>query len=457
MRRGPAAALALGATLLIAALIAGRQSHPERGPVFLIVLDTLRADHLSQYGYDLETSPALAQLTARSTRFEAAYAPTSWTRASVSSLMTGMSPLRHGVGRSERLAGGAWTLAEAFAGAGWRTGGFSLNPNVSDQTGLDQGFEDFPALWRSRAVGYRHAAAGTRAALDWLDEGSADAFVFLLLMNAHGPYRVPRGRESTLLGRPPTTGFAYYGSIMDQVMRGGRASRRQAVGPRTLQSLNEQYDTAIRYTTDTVGSLLGALEERGLYDRSTIVLTSDHGEELFDHGGFSHGYSLYDEVLHVPLWIKLPGQREAAVVRDRVSLLDIFPTLAAVHDLEPPPAADGRSLLPLIGGEHREERAELYSIDWPGRCVASALVRWPWKLIQVESSYEGLRDATLLYDLSADPGEREDRAGAEPERVADMGEELAERGRALRDGRWSEPAEREEGFEERLRALGYVE
>jgi len=457
-----AAAVAAGAAWL------GLQDAPESsasGPVILVVIDTLRADHLSQYGYDLDTSPGLAAFAAQSTRFENAYAPTSWTRASVTSIMTGMNPLRHGVHRQEKVADRAWTLADAFAEKGWATGGFSLNPNVSDETGLDQGFDHFPELWRSNTAAYKHMTAGTKEALAWLDEdvdraAGEQPFLFFLPMNAHGPYRVPDGREDDLLGRAPRIGFDYYGTTMQAIMRGGDADRRVAVSQVMLESLEQQYDTAIHYTADTLSGFFDDLKARDLYDDATIIITSDHGEELYEHGGFSHGYSLHDEVLHVPLFIKLPGQTGAAVVSQRVGLPDLHPTLVELYELTPAPVSDGRSLVPLLENPAADwpARDEVYAIDWRKRCVAQAVVQWPWKLLYIKRNYDGLRDVSALYDLSVDPGELSDVAADHPERVAAMRAVLAERAAALDDAEhWADAAPKDESIEERLRALGYVE
>ena len=435
------------------------------GPVILVVIDTLRADHLSQYGYDLDTSPGLAGFAAQATRFENAYAPTSWTRASVTSIMTGMNPLRHGVHRQEKVADRTWTMADAFAEKGWATGGFSLNPNVSDETGLDQGFDRFPELWRSNTAAYKDMSAGVKEALAWLDEDvdiseGEQPFLFFLPMNAHGPYRVPHDREDDLLGRRPRVGFEYYGTTMQAIMRDGDPERRGSVSKVMLESLQQQYDTAIHYTADTLGEFFEALKARELYDEATIIVTSDHGEELFEHGGFSHGFSLHDEVLHVPLFIKLPGQTDAATVSRRVALPDLLPTVVELYDLTPAPVGDGRSLVPLLEDPAADwpTRDELYAIDWPKRCVAQAVVQWPWKLLHIERNYDGLRGVSALYDLSADPGELDDVAAAHPERVVAMQAVLEEQVAALdSEDHWADAAPKDESIEERLRALGYVE
>lgn len=196
-------------------------------------------------------------------------------------------------------------------------------------------------------------------------------------MNAHGPYRVPEEHQADLLGRSPRPGFRDYGNAMKAILREGRLGKRQAVGEALLTSLDEQYDTAVRYTLDQLAARFRSLERRGLYDDALIVLTSDHGEELFEHGGFSHGYSLHEELLRVPLSIKLPKQRTGVRVTSRVSLADVTPTVLDAVGLTWTTEAllgDGRSLLPILeprpGAMRRSRPTPSCSSTWTGPSAA---------------------------------------------------------------------------------------
>ena len=398
-----------------------------RPPVILVVVDTLRADHLTQHGYGRATSATLGRLASHSTRFAQCFAPAPWTTPSTASILTGLLPARHGSSRKGiPLADEATSLAEILSAEGYETAAFTLNHNVSRKTRFDQGFEVF-LDFEGKSTDYPDIREMLDQVGTWLEIRRAAPFLLWLQpMNVHGPYRVPKARRSDLLGSPPTPGFRYYGEPMRGILKRGQVELREAVDEAMLRSLVERYDTAIRYTFDELAGLVEDLEERGLYDRSLIVVTSDHGEELFEHGGFSHGYTLHREVLEVPLWIKLPGQREGGVVDELVSTVDVVPTVLDALGLDPRSPLDGRSLLPLIRGDERDgdEPFQIYEVQWPKRCVARAIRMGSWKLVRIEQNYEGVVDAVRLYDLATDPGEDRNVASEHPERVARMTEEL---------------------------------
>jgi arylsulfatase A-like enzyme len=393
----------------------------EDGPdVVLIVLDTLRADRLSQYGYKQATSPGLDRLAATSTRFANAYAPSPWTVPSTTSVLTGQHPLRHGMRHpGDVIASETPMLAEQLRGAGWHTVAWSYNVSVAPKHGYDRGFDQFTSN-TGKVLAYPHAARMTADADEWLKAHPDDpTFLYLQPMNCHGPYKVPKDRQDDLLGRAPGRRFTYYGPVMKAILKGGDLAARDKVSKKTLKSLKEQYDTAIRYETDEVGKLLADLEAAGRYDNALVILTSDHGEELFEHGGFSHGYSLHDEVLHVPLFVKLPGQKEGRVVETAVSTMDITPTILDVLGLAGPPV-DGSSLRAAAAGETVAARDQLFDVDWKKRIVAKGVLSQGWKLIRTVSDYQGRKDHIALFNLAEDPHEKEDLSAVEAMRAADL-------------------------------------
>jgi arylsulfatase A-like enzyme len=197
----------------------------------------------------------------------------------------------------------------------------------------------------------------------------------------------------------------------------GRSELRSRITEAQVRSLVEQYDGSIRYTLEQVANVLALLRAR-VYEGALVVLTSTHGQELFEHGGFGHGHSLHREVLHVPLYIKLPGQREAQLVETPVSLLDVYPTILDALGLPAPPV-DGRSLLPLLRGEPAQERVFLLQQSDGRGTSARGIVDGRYKLIDVEKGYDGARDQRLLYDVLLDPGEARD--------VSEQGPEIVER------------------------------
>lgn len=431
------------------------------GPnVVLIVVDTLRADHLASYGYGLPTDAPLAQLLAQSTRFSDCLAPASWTVPSTASIMTGLHPLHHGVYKhGTELPADAFTMAEAMANRGFRTAGFSHNHNVSALTGFDQGFDSFEAF-DGDATAYPDLSLMTREATRWLEqEVSGRFFLYMQPMNVHGPYMVPEEHQADLLGRAPSPGFAYYGSTMRGILKKGETERRDRVSPAMRTSLVEQYDTAVRYTLGELAEFLAELDDLGYYDSSYVIITADHGEELFEHGGFSHGYSLHDEVLHVPLIVKRPFQRSSAVVDEPVTLQDIFPTLVEELSLPIPAPLDGLSLSPLLNDPTTQlpPRDRVAHVDWKKRCVAQAVQLGELKWIQVDRDYADRQGVTELFDLRTDPGELADVSGHKGEE-AQLLSELLER----RLKEWQELAPDDvrsvldDMDVETLKALGYL-
>lgn len=425
--------------------------------VILIVIDTLRADHMSHYGYSRNTAEALDAFAAQATRFTRAYAPTGWTSPSVASLFTGLFPTRHGLKALGEALPEKWpTLAESLRDHGWTCVGYSYNHNVTIKTRFHRGFSVF-ATDRERRAAYDDISEMMAHARLWIDNGARPFFLYLQPMNVHGPYSVPRRRASALLRRPPSQAFPAYGGVPSRIMKGDVAARGDFT-TQQRQSLIDKYDTAIRYTTDQLGALLARLQKRELYDDSLIVITSDHGEELFDHGGFTHSYSLYDEVLHIPLYIKLPRQTEPRTVNDWVSLVDVHATILDALELPLPPQEDGRSLMPLMRTDAAPREPKLFHVsNREDRFVGRAL-RWKgYKLIEIDKNYEGLMDAVRLFDLKKDPKELHDLSKARPEIVEAYRKEIARLLHAYRGGRAKAKNVLRDMDVQKLKALGYVQ
>lgn len=437
-----------------------RGPRPDGPDVVLVVVDTLRADRLSQTGYERPTSRALDGLAERSTRFSRAFSPAPWTLPAVTSIFTGLLPARHrvdatGSALDERFE----VLPELFARAGWHTAAFSFNPHVSRAAGFGQGFHHFRDVAGATAD-YPDLGQMVDEALRWLREDARRPFLlYLQPMNVHGPYRVPPERRAALLGRPPRAGFTFRGELMEGILRERRLELRDRVGPLIVESLNEQYDTAVHHTAEQLGRLLRALEDDGLFDDALVVFTADHGEELFDRGGFAHGYTLNREVLQVPLWIKLPGQRSGRRSDEPVSLVDLMPTLVDLLGLEGGPEGDGRSLRPVLEGGERSGPARpiLAQTVSPERCDGRSLRENGFELMVIDRSYESEARRVHLYDVRDDPDQRRDLAPEQPERVLRMRARLE----ALYDGFGENAYPRsryrmDPATRESLEALGYL-
>jgi arylsulfatase A-like enzyme len=438
---------------------ADRRGRPN---VVLIVIDTLRPDHLSHYGYPRRTAAGFDRFAAQATRFDEAFSPSSWTAPSAASLHTGTLPARHrlseyGTGLASELV----TLAETLQANGWNTIGHSFNHHVSGKTGFAQGFDEFDDFLGSSQA-YPDVSVMVDRVAAWLaDEPRGPFFLYLHPMNTHGPYRVPAAARRDLLGYLPGRDFVYYGPVMSGILKDGKSAQRAAVDGRVLQSLVDQYDTAIHYSIAQLGRALALLRDAGLYDDSLIIVTADHGEELFDHGGFSHGYSLHRELVHVPLYVKLPGQTAAAAVGTRVSLVDVMPTVLDVLGLPAPAATDGLSLRPLLSGGGAAaafaDRPIVHEVQWAERCIARAILLGRYKLVELARNYEGRHDETLLYDVTLDPTERHDLAGAHPEILGPLRAQLGTTLAQAAAGAVATPEIVIRKLDrERLKALGYL-
>lgn len=425
---------------------------PAPSNVVVVVIDTLRRDHLTQYGYPRATSPALSGLDRESTRYERAYAPSSWTLPSTASIHTGLHPRTHGaITMGDVLESGHDRLAEILRAGGWSTVGLSANVHIGEKTGFARGFDEFRGH-DGTALAYPDVQRLRDDALRWLSErdGSRPFFMYLHPMNVHGPYRVPAHARQSLLGRAPTRDFNYRRQPNNAILN-GKLTDRELVTEPFLVSLSEQYDTAIRYTTDVIGEVFDRLRADGLWDNSWVVVTSDHGEELFDHGGFSHGYSLYEEVVRVPLWVKRPGQKQGSSEQRLTSLTDIFPTIVEGVGLEHD-RVDGINLSRAVPGSRK---LYFHVAGWEVRAVGSAIRSGDLKLISMERNYEGLRDARLLFDLGRDSGEKMNLAGGGTEHPAAK-TLTGELGGYFREISSSTVNVEDELNREALEALGYI-
>jgi len=331
--------------------------------VLLIVLDTVRADRLSLYGYDRETTPNLRRLAERGVRFDRARAAASWTLPSHANMFTAKWPSELGVEGRGWLDGAHPTLAEHLRDSGYATAGFVANPFFcGHESGLSRGFQvyaDYPItpveVVRSSSLGWmlargalrvRAAADGWRTAgsvrdvdldfsrkdaatvsrefLDWLAKSKSASrpfFAFLNFFDAHDPYLLPRGETPQFAPGAPS-------ARESAILRDWQKIDKKALGPEDLRAVRDAYDDCLAALDRRIGALMDALRERGELDRTLLILTSDHGEQFGEHGEFGHGVGLHGEEIHVPLLMSLPGRiPEGLVVPEAVSLRDLPATI----------------------------------------------------------------------------------------------------------------------------------
>ena len=415
--------------------------------VLFLVMDTVRADRLSLHAYKRQTTPNLQRIAARGVRFDHAQATAPWTLPSHASMFTGLWPHQTGVSENRPLDATCPTVAEFLADRGYLTAGFVANTYFCNSWfGLGRGFfhyEDFydedlavsvSETLRSSALGRgvvslahlpaeggrarKTAAQINRDFLDWLSEqdNGRPFFVFLNYFDAHAPYIVPGGCDRHFGRRAETP--AELALLRDWE---SRVKQKVPEGEATLVS--DAYDDCIGYLDSQIGRLMEELESRGLLDNTLVVITSDHGEELGEHGLFGHGRSLYSQEVHVPLVIIAPGgSATGRVVGEPVSLRDLPATfvdlLGYTHDSPFPGESLARYWKPgsgRVGTCPSPAFSEVALRDKvsknPNRAPAW---RGPMQSV-VADGRAYIRNAdgrAELYDIMNDPAELHDLAGS---------------------------------------------
>ncbi len=420
-----------------------------RPGVIVYLIDTLRADHLGAYGYSRPTSPNIDRFAQDAVVFDNARAQSSWTRPTVVSLLTGLAPRSHGVNRREdALSDSVDTVAELLAEAGYATAGYVTNGNAGPNFGLDQGFEEFRHLRESADAPERHRLSDhlNLWLFHWLENRPRDRpfFLYAHATDPHVPYTPPEPFRSRFApGVDPEAGHLEHARAVIQ----GRLPPTE----QTRSDLVDLYDAEIAFNDHHFGQLLERLKELDLYESSLIVLVADHGEEFLDHDGWEHGITLFDEQLHVPLMIKLPGGRGAGQrIGATVSQIDVVPTILDLLGVPPPPTLDGASLLEVTD---RPSFAYLVLADRQMRSIT----RRGWKLILDDSPAP--RDGPLqLFQLGADLREAIELAAQRPferellaQHMRRWELELAQGARAV-----GEQAEIPDELRRQLEALGYL-
>ncbi len=411
-----------------------------RPNVLLIVMDAVRPDHLSCYGYPKATSPNLDRLAREGTLYETCITAGSWTLPSLASLFTGLYQRDHEVSsRNLRLSGSFFTLAEILKSAGYATVGFSANAWVGDFSGLNQGFDEFTDVWRGLddARGDDGAEVCNQWIFDWLETSYNDSrpfFMFVLFFEPHFPYRpppayrekfLPENADRDLLTRlrnwehPREVGYILKVPGME-------------ITPNELLLLESQYNGEIAYMDQRIGELLEELERRKILDNTITILTSDHGEHLGEHGLLDHKMSLYEEVIRVPLIIRYPervpaGQR----IRSQVQNLNLLPTILKLCGVTSPAKQlfDPLPLRASPGGEQRFAFVEFGPPDMFLDVMREAFAefdssRFSRSLKAVRTleqkliwSSDGRHE---LYDLVSDPGETKNLFEKQPELAGKM-------------------------------------
>lgn len=387
MKKGIFRRKALPLTILATAglLLCGCRNNGPSSRIVLIVIDTLRADHLPFYGYGRNTAPFLSTLADRGAVFENAYSPSSWTAPASASIFTSLYPFQHGVvtgilaGRDMkmdilRIPEEVPTLPEIMKKAGYRTYGAANNPNIGEEIGFSRGFDHFAQFSNSEDQEMFARLEG------WSDELGKQKkyFLYIHFNDCHAPYL----RRAPWFEKKNT--------------------------PRETKI--SAYDSEISCVDDKIRRLA----ERCGWDKDTlIIVTADHGEEFREHGGIGHGRTLYAEVINVPMLFVFPDGRFAGKkIGTHVISLDILPTLREYIGGKRGPAEEGMDLMPLLRGREKKaaERCLFSHLLFQNRAgfqkLHRAAIDGEWKHVFVDGGpKKSLRE---LFHLKNDPGDRND-------------------------------------------------
>lgn len=399
--------------------------------VVLIISDGLRADHLGCYGYSRNTSPNIDKFTKEAVLFKNCYTTASWTKPAIASMLTSLYPSIHGV---TTLAGGLSvaipTIADILRDNGYITYGYISNDFLKSDFGFNRGFDFFDdlalasnsffrrvkdSLWRylpayiyikARNIGndkFQTSVSANKRILSWLKRyKNNNFFMFLHCIDTHMPF----------LPSPPYNKMFPYDK-----------------GDKTSEFIS-QYDGEIRFFDGNIRYLLDALKSLGIYDKTMIIITADHGEGFGEHNNYSHGCAIYQELIKIPLIIKYPRMNNRIIteaIEEPVISIDIMPTiLDFLHINHKEMHLDGVSLLPLFNEKGIKYLHRSILIDNPAIMCAdreSIMVRGliknnTWKYILRRKPEEE------LYNLKNDPGELNNLASKEPRVLEEMRREL---------------------------------
>ena len=363
-------------------VLAGTAAAADKPPVIIISIDTLRADHLSTYGYTKIRTPHIDSFGERGTIYTQIDAQVPLTFPSHTSLMTSTYPFENRVEvNGEPVPPGAVTLASILRANGYRTGAFIGSVILNRETGLDQGFDVYDSPFRGGSV-RRDASLVTRAARQWLEKNTGQpVFAFVHLYDLHTPYTLPQ-----VAGLRPN-----------------------AAG----------YDAELQYIDQTLGRFRDALMKDGWWDQALIVVLADHGESLGDHGETSHGYFAYESTIHVPLIFHWPAgsAKYPERITQAAGLIDVAPAILEFLHIPAPSSFEGTSLLP--GGGARDVYSEsVYPLDTFGWAALTTLRSGQYKYVNAPRHE--------LYDLSKDPGEKTNIVAAHAAEAQSMKARLQE-------------------------------
>jgi len=411
--------------------------------VLLYVVCTLRPDHTSLYGYSRDTTPFLRKYGVTGIVFEDCQAQATWTKPSMSSLMTSLYSYDHGLIKdTDTIPKGARTLAERLRTAGFVTAGMAANPFAGRVSGLDRGFDymyEYPAIFRHRREEQDRGTdseALNRVAFPWLENHRDEPFfLFILSTDPHAPYRPPAKYESLFANPAETPAFDHdYKRLREFRGYGGGATVSRAeclakgIDPDLyLRRAIDRYDGEIAHNDESIAQIIQKLKDLRILENTLVIIASDHGEEFWEHGWSGHGHTLYAELTHAMLLVvnaKLfPGPKR---VTEPVQLIDLMPTILEVTDIKNDGIIQGQSLVPLLKGMRFERKGSVMTSKFahfgahlggiPDNLTdAFAYIDRDWKLIYRDQARKAGLKEVELYDRRVDRTDARDLAAQYPQ------------------------------------------
>ena len=427
--------------------------------ILFIIIDTLRSDHAGCYGYNRPTTPELDRLASEGILFQSAIASSSWTIPSIMSIFTALDPSLHGVtSHSDRLGPGFATFAGSLKQGGYQTAGIVSTPSLVSQFGFNTGFDFYDDIsipmnvgmdlseQDKSATGYHLKETSepvTRLAVGWLRnrrDAKKPFMLFLHYFDPHVDYQPP-AEYAAMFTDPSYAGSRDGTEIL--------SLKNKLLTQEDKKHIVDLYDGEIRYTDDQIARLFEELRSLDLYSNTLIVVTSDHGEEFWDHGSLGHGHTLYEEQVKVPLVIKLPGGESAGTVcTNLISHVDLMPTILARVDLPISSQCQGA----IVSWEEKQTASECrMETDIEGSI--KAIRTYTHKYIKHFPS-----DAEEAFRLSEDPGEKKNLAESQKP-PADFREVLAHFDKWAEILKTAKPGVKitiDDELSRKLRSLGYV-
>jgi arylsulfatase A-like enzyme len=413
------------------------QSSPN---IIYIMVDTLRADHLGCYGYSRNTSPNIDRFAAGAIRFSKAISQAPWTTPSITSFMTS----RYVPMSMDHLQWAPmWMplMPEILKDKGYVTSAVVSNQIAGSSVYLNRGYDWFSEYFGAGNRGVTSPEVTRRALHRIRDTKGQRFFMFAHFMDPHDPYVLHPGHDFY----PDYKGRLRRDRMLATACSGDDLKHEEAL-----------YDSEIAFTDEYIGKIFDELKRQGLYDDSLIVLLADHGEEFCDHGGIKHSLTLYDELLSVPLIIKLPGQHQGRVVAGNFPLIDLLPSVLKCIHIDTSALKFQGADVPLNTVSVLRDK-EIYSRTNGGPVNLSSLRSAKWKVIK-----DGTKRTYRLFDLVNDPKEQHNLASARPDLALALGNQVTRMDKQVIDAMGDlkalqAPPEQERGFQKNLRSLGYLQ